>query len=66
VTGRIRYHRRARLVWLAAAGFSIIERILLVSYAPTVAPYLVGPSTWVWCLVGAAYHHGWLHRGPQK
>jgi len=53
-------HRLERNVWIAAASVTFIGTMLLRIWAPHIAPYVSTPHTWVWCIVGAAYHQGWL------
>lgn len=61
-------HRFERNVWIAAAPAMWVVAVLVTIGAPHIAPYLVTPHTWVWCIVFAAYHQDWLraHRdiGP--
>jgi hypothetical protein len=56
----VRYHRRARKVWLSAAAFWSVVYVLLSRSAPQVLPWVVSSSSWIWCVAIADYHHGWL------
>lgn len=60
-----RTHRHRRNVWLVASVAMLAGRLALVFAAPGSA-WLIGPSTWRLCLIGAAYEIGWLrrHREP--
>jgi hypothetical protein len=53
-------HRLERNVWIAAAPATWLAAVLMTIGAPHIAPYVITPHTWVWCIVGAAYHQGWL------
>lgn len=55
------HHRTRRNVWIGAAAIELIAAIALHRWAPAFAPYLIGSSWWIWALIGAGYHAGWLN-----
>lgn len=65
------YHRRCRTAWIVTAVIALAVAILAHAYLRTFTEQLavgwfVGPHTWTWCLVFAAWHSGWLRRDKTK
>ena len=54
-----RQHRRERNGWIVATVVLFAANAAGHLWWPPVASF-VGNAAWVWCLVGVAYHVGWL------
>lgn len=52
-------HRERRTAWLIAGAVWLTAGIAGMRW-PWINTYLAPRGGWIWCVVGAAYHHGWL------
>lgn len=52
-------HRRVRLVWVIAAAVELVVSLGAIRW-PWIGIYLAPRGGWIWCLIPAGYHHGWL------
>jgi hypothetical protein len=52
-------HRRVRLIWAAFAALWLVVSLGGLWW-PWINVYITPKGGWVWCLIGAGYHHGWL------
>lgn len=60
-------HYRLRALWITGAAASLVVAVC-GHWWPWINIYVAPPSAWIWCVVGAGYHHGWInaHRKATK
>jgi hypothetical protein len=66
VADLVELHQRRRDRWIVGAAVLLVGTVALYVYLRPVAPLLASATSWIWCVVGAAYHQGWLHGHRQE
>lgn len=59
-------HIRRRNAWAFATAVTFFGAIALRPWAPSLAPFLVAGTSWLWGVVGFSYQQGWLRRDAHE